>query len=66
MNSKIPCNICFNSKIGNPSIENKPGSFHWCPIFNDENSVVSIANFSPKKNYTQSANIILNFIIMNQ
>lgn len=61
MKSKIPCNICFNSKLGNPFIENKPGSFHWCPIFNGENTVVSIANFSPKKNYTKSANIVLRF-----
>ena len=61
MKSKIPCNICFNSKNGNPFIENKPGSFHWCPLFNNKNAVVSIANFSPKKNYTKSANIILKF-----
>ena len=59
--SKIPCNICFNSKLGNPLIENKPGSFHWCPVFNDENSVVSFANFSPKKDYTKRANITLKF-----
>jgi hypothetical protein len=61
MKSKIPCNICFNSKVGNPFIEKKPGSFHWCPIFNNENAVVSIANFSPKKNYTKPANIVLQF-----
>jgi len=61
MKSKIPCNICFNSKLGNPFIEKKPGSFHWCPIFNNKNAVVSIANFSPKKNYTKSANIVFKF-----
>ena len=59
--SKIPCNICFNSKVGNPLIENKPGSFHWCPIFNDDHAVVSIANFSPKKIYDKSANIDIKF-----
>jgi hypothetical protein len=61
MKSKIPCNICFNSKTGNPFLEKKPGSFHWCPIFNNENAVVSVANFSPKKNYTKSANVVLKF-----
>lgn len=60
-NSKIPCNICFNSKVGNPLIENKPGSFHWCPIFNNDHAVVSIANFSPQKNYQKPANVTLRF-----
>jgi len=59
--SNIPCNICFNSKLGNPLIENKPGSFHWCPIFNDKKSIVTIGNFSPKKNYSKSAQITLTF-----
>jgi len=59
--SKIPCNICFNSRVGNPFLENKPGSFHWCPFFNDANGVVSIANFSPKRNYSKSANVTLKF-----
>jgi hypothetical protein len=58
--SKIPCNICFNSRVGNPLIENKPGSFHWCPLFHD-NGIISIANFSPKKNYARSANVTLQF-----
>jgi hypothetical protein len=59
--SHIPCNICFNSKLGNPLIENKPGSFHWCPIFNNASAVVTIGNFSPKKNYSKSAQITLTF-----
>ncbi|MCV0411931.1 hypothetical protein [Nitrosarchaeum sp.] len=58
--SKLPCNICFNAKVGNPSIENKPGSFHWAPIFVN-NSIITIGNFSPKKNYNQTANIKMNF-----
>ena len=59
--SKLPCNICFNSKLGNPNIDEKPGSFHWSPIFTNSNSVVTIANFSPLKEYVQSANLIFNF-----
>ena len=59
--SNLPCNICFNSKVGNPFLENKPGSFHWCPLFNDDHSVISIGNFSPKKNYNKAANITLKF-----
>lgn len=59
--SKIPCNICFNSKLGNPIIENKPGSFHWCPIFSDDTAVITIGNFSPKKIYSKSAQITINF-----
>ena len=60
LKSKIPCNICINAKVGNPLIENKPGSFHWCPIFND-GGIIIIANFSPKKNYTKSSNVTLQF-----
>ncbi len=59
--SDIPCNICFNSKLGNPIIENKPGSFHWCPIFNSTEAVLTIGNFSPKKNYSKPAQITLSF-----
>jgi hypothetical protein len=59
--SNMPCNICFNSKLGNPLIENKPGSFHWCPVFLSKQSVVTIGNFSPKKNYTKPAEITLTF-----
>ena len=59
--SEIPCNICFNSKLGNPVIENKPGSFHWCPIFNNKKSFLTIGNFSPKKNYSESAQITITF-----
>ena len=40
LKSKLPCNICFNMKMGNPFIENKPGSFHWAPVLNNENTVV--------------------------
>jgi hypothetical protein len=58
--SKLPCNICFNTKIGNPNIDSKPGSFHWAPVF-VENSVVSIVNSSPKKNYTKDATVTLEF-----
>jgi hypothetical protein len=58
--SKLPCNICFNTKIGNPNIDSKPGSFHWAPVF-VKNSVITISNFSPKKNYTKDAIIELNF-----
>ncbi len=59
--SHIPCNICFNSKLGNPLIENKPGSFHWCPIFDNKTAVITIGNFSPKKIYSKSAQITLTF-----
>jgi len=58
--SKLPCNICFNSKMGNPNIDSKPGSFHWAPIF-VQNSVVTISNFSSKKNYTKDATVELKF-----
>lgn len=58
--SKIPCNICFNSKVGNPKIDSKPGSFHWAPIF-VKNSVLTISNFSPKRNYSKDAKVELSF-----
>ena len=61
LNSKLPCNICFNTRMGNPLIENKPGSFHWAPLFNDRNMILTIGNFSTRKNYEQDANLELNF-----
>lgn len=59
--SKLPCNICFNSVMGNPLIDNKPGSFHWCPIFSTGNAVIIFENFSSVKNYSKNANLMLTF-----
>lgn len=59
--SKLPCNICFNTKMGNPLLENKPGSFHWAPIFKNRNPILALGNFSTLKNYKRDANIELNF-----
>ena len=59
--SNLPCNICFNMKLGNPLIENKPGSFHWAPIFTNRNYVLAIGNFSTLKEYQKSANLELSF-----
>ena len=42
-------------------IENKPGSFHWAPVFPDSSCIVTIANFSPQKDYVKPANLILTF-----
>ena len=50
--------------MGNPLIENKPGSFHWAPIFPKRNSVITIGNFSTMKDYHKDANIELNFYQM--
>jgi hypothetical protein len=60
LKSKLPCNICFNGKLGNPNIDTKPGSFHWAPVFIN-NSVVTISNSSPKKNYLKDALVTLTF-----
>ena len=61
LKSKLPCNICFNMKMGNPLLENKPGSFHWAPLFNNRNTILTLGNFSTLKKYEQNANIELNF-----
>ena len=61
LKSKLPCNICFNSKMGNPLIENKPGSFHWAPIFSHRNCVITIANFSTLKNYQRDSEVEMTF-----
>jgi len=61
LKSNLPCNICFNTKNGNPQIQTKPGSFHWSPIFIQQSCIVTIGNFSPKKNYEKNANIEINF-----
>ena len=60
-NFKLPCNICFNMRMGNPIIENKPGSFHWAPMFSERNTILTIGNFSTLKNYEKTANLELNF-----
>lgn len=56
--SLLPCNICFNSKLGDPTYSKKPGSFHWAPFFN-KNTIVTLGNFSPQKHYAQNANLQL-------
>jgi hypothetical protein len=61
LESKLPCNICFNTRMGNPLIENKPGSFHWSPIFKNRNTNITLGNFSTIKNYKKDANIEMNF-----
>ena len=61
LKSRLPCNICFNSKMANPQIENKPGSFHWAPIFPHRNSVITIGNFSTLKNYQRDSEIEITF-----
>ena len=62
--SKLPCNICFNTKMGNPLIENKPGSFHWSPIYKNRNTNITLGNFSTIKEYKKNANIEMNFYRM--
>ena len=61
LNSKLPCNICFNMHLGNPRLENKPGSFHWAPLFNNRNTVFTLGNFSTLKDYDSDANLELSF-----
>jgi len=60
LESKLPCNICFNTMLGDPKFDSKPGSFHWAPIFIN-NSVITIINSSPKKNYSRHATSTLTF-----
>jgi len=48
-------------RLGNPLLENKPGSFHWAPLFNHRNTVFTLGNFSTLKNYNSDANLELNF-----
>tara|TARA_B100000029_G_scaffold135446_1_gene129903 strand:+ start:65 stop:1648 length:1584 start_codon:yes stop_codon:yes gene_type:complete len=59
--SKLPCNICFNMRMGNPLLENKPGSFHWAPLFANRNSVLTLGNFSTQKLYQKTTNLELSF-----
>ena len=47
--------------MGNPLLENKPGSFHWAPVFNGRNTILTLGNFSTLKNYNSTANLELNF-----
>ena len=59
--SKLPCNICFNAQLSNFNLENKPGSYHWSPIFKNGKCVLTLGNFSPIINYNKSADIELQF-----
>jgi len=59
--SKLPCNVCFASVLGNPNLENKPSSFHWGPLLNIGNSVFSLSNAGPVKKYSKTANVELTF-----
>lgn len=60
LKSKLPCNICFNAKVGNPSVLSKPGSFHWAPLFFND-SLITVGNFSTVKNYQQNAHLEIKF-----
>jgi hypothetical protein len=42
----VPSNICFNAQVPNVKIFKKPGTFKWCPILNNKNSSIILANFS--------------------
>ena len=59
--SKLPCNICFATILGNPNLENKPSSFHWGPLLNIGNSVFTLSNAAPMKDYSRIANVDLVF-----
>ena len=48
-------------KNSNPSLKRKPGSFHWNPIFHNGNSIITLGNFSPRKNYSSSSELIMTF-----
>jgi hypothetical protein len=61
LDSKLPCNICFNMRMGSPLLESKPGSFHWAPMFSTRNTVLTLGNFSTLINYEKNANLELNF-----
>ena len=45
----VPSNICFNAQVPNKEIFKKSGTFKWCPILNNKNSSIILANFSYKK-----------------
>ena len=51
----VPSNICFNAQVPNSEIFKKPGTFKWCPILNNKNSSIILANFSyAKKGFKKS------------
>lgn len=62
-NKGLPCNICTNFLLANPSFDEKPSIFRWLPIITDSNTeyCFTIHNASPKKAYSQTANCKLTF-----
>ena len=61
MRYNVPSNICFNVRVPNSNIVNKPSTFKWGPIIQGNVSQLLISNISYLKNGFKDANIILSF-----
>lgn len=56
-NTNLPSNICFNAQVPNNKIVHKPGTFHWCAIFDANSQKIYLHNSSFVKNGFSGAEI---------
>jgi hypothetical protein len=59
--ANLPSNICFNAKVPNPKILNKPKSFKWCTVFDSMHQSIFITNSSFLRNNQPKAEIEASF-----
>lgn len=55
--NNLPSNICFNAVVPNTKILEKPGTFHWCTIFDAEFQKIFLHNTSFVKEGFRAARI---------
>ncbi|MBA3238699.1 MAG: hypothetical protein H0T62_10200 [Parachlamydiaceae bacterium] len=59
-NQGLPCNICMNLQLFNPSLAAKPSSFKWLPILADQPApLLWLMNSSPHMNFNLTATVAL-------
>jgi len=57
----LPSNICFNARVPNPEVLNKPSAFKWAPLRTDARSTLILTNFSFERAYERDANVRMRF-----
>ena len=55
--TNLPSNICFNAQVPNDKILLKPGTFHWCAIFDANSQKIYLHNSSFVKSGFSGAEI---------
>ncbi|QHQ36743.1 hypothetical protein [Algicella marina] len=56
----LASNVCFNAKVPNLKLLDKPGTFKWAPILNKGGSAMMFSNLSPVVGGFREANVTPN------